>query len=488
MSRIIKPFLLAIICLSFMRCAKPREFSVLIKMIPVQEEDFRKKVIPPFESANNCKITVLTFEDMWNIEDKLKEAKADATIPPVGLVKTPFEMTKVLVGRGLIRDINSIIAKADFDKIKEEYFLLDLTTYAGKTYYIPRKFETRILVYLKSKVKDAVKNWENMKEALHESLKKQNGIGLPARYNLEADPNNWDFYDLFVLGYYWSNSEYFGQKSPRMAQRAKRYPGTALGLIDRTFELNAREEDILKMNSEPILDMFEWEAIFFKNNLYQGEMCKSEWSGSDLWKAFQENKIFLSYLTQLDCFFLHGLGTEAMPGFLKDPDDMGVARMPQGCSFGLKPDGTYLREGKRAITTGGWWWGIPQDAPHPDLSIKLARYITSQEKQLESCSNFGMVPVRQDILSDLSLMFGQGWISKVFQTSFTQLVENKYTTIPLIQEYDQIGKNYIEAWYDICVNKNFGKDGNVSRQHINQVLNAKYVKTAKAILKNNYPE
>jgi len=64
--------------------------------------------------------------------------------------------------------------------LNQQYFLMQLTTIDGQLYYYPRKFETRILVYLKSKVKDAVFSWGIMREEIDSVLKLHNGYGLPA--------------------------------------------------------------------------------------------------------------------------------------------------------------------------------------------------------------------------------------------------------------------------------------------------------------------
>ena len=135
-------------------------------------------------------------------------------------------------------------------------------------------------------------------------------------------------------------------------------------------------------------------------------------------------------MTQLDCFFIHGTGQDGLDGYLKDPADMGVATMPQGCSATLDKDGTVEREGCKAVTTGGWWWGIPCDSPDPRLSYRLARYITSTKSQLKDCSRFGMIPVRKDILSDMSMLFGEGWITEIYETSFKQLMNNGSAVLP----------------------------------------------------------
>ena len=121
------------------------------------------------------------------------------------------------------------------------------------------------------------------------------------------------------------------------------------------------------------------------------------------------------------------------------------------------------------------------------FSYKLACWITNTDNQMDGCSSYGMVPVRKDMLGDISLMFGGGWITNVFNTAFAQLVENRYTTTPLTPKYGEVGKNYIEAWYDICVGQSCVTNGRLSREMVKNILETKYVPIQKKILGSEYP-
>ncbi|MBF0432846.1 MAG: extracellular solute-binding protein [Fibrobacteria bacterium] len=474
----------AIFSFMLLNCASPKKMTVIIKMMPAQEEHFRKKVIPPFEKKHNVKVDVQTMENVNDLPKLIKEAdEADG----LHLVKVPFEMTRVLTGQNLILPIDSILPPEGIQGLKSEYFLMDLVKLNKHYFYMPRKFETRTLLYLKSYVREAVNNWETLRDEINMVLKRHNKYGLPKDFRLEKDPAEWDYFDIFVVGFYWKSKEISGAKMPRIAHRAKRYPGTALRMMDRAYQLGASPSDILRFNGEPMIDMLMWEALYTQEQIYNPKMYQEEWSGGDIWKGFRSGDVFLSFMTQIDAFFVHGAGTEAMPGFISNPEDMGVAIMPKGVSLLIDQDGAPLREGSRSITTGGWWWGIPRNTPDRQLSFELAHYITNTENQIEGCSGFGMVPVRQDMLSELGLMFGGGWISEVFHVASQQLVENKFTVIPLVDEYSDIGKNYIDAFYDICIGGNTGPDGIIDYNHIQKVLSDKYIPKQKNILQKKYP-
>ena len=463
------------------QCGPKPKMNVWIRMMPAQDKYFREKIIAPFEKQNHCEITVSVFKNTETLADSL------ASIPEstgVDLLKTPFEMTKILAQKDLILPINKITTQKKLEQLHKEYFLLNLVKENGNLYYLPRKFETRTIVYRKSQVADAVANWTGLRRNITSSLAKYNEQGLPKGYRLEEDPSQWDLFDLYVVGYYWSNTEIDNQKKPRIAHRAKRYPGTALGLIDRAYELGAEKKHILKMDGDPILDMFFWNSVMVREKILNPRMYQEGWSGSDIWKGFQSGDVFLSDMTQIDAFFIHGAGSKDMPGFLKDPDDLGVALMPLGVSLELDSQGKPKRVGARNVTTGGWWWGIPKSAKHPELSLKLIEFITNTENQIEGCSSYGMVPVRKDILGELSLMFGGGWITQVFHVASLQLVENKYTVVPQIEEYWSMGENYIDAYYDICIN---GLPGRITKENIQRRLQERYIPRQKKLLGKKYP-
>ncbi|MBL8025964.1 MAG: extracellular solute-binding protein [Fibrobacteres bacterium] len=175
-------------------------------------------------------------------------------------------------------------------------------------------------------------------------------------------------------------------------------------------------------------------------------------------------------MTQLDAFFIHGDDAGIQAGYLDDPDDLGFAVMPKGISMALNGEGAPLLNGTNAVTTGGWWWGIPKDTPDKDLSMKLVEWILSSSVQAEEASQFGMVPVRKDILGDISLLFGRTWIADVYNTSLKQLVHNKYNTVPLHREYGKIEAVYLDAFDDIVIKGNSGPSNGGMQSYIRKVL------------------
>lgn len=450
-------------------------------MLKAQEDYFSKETMAGFDRDTHAKTRVVHYENIADIESELTRHAGKAAI-----VKIPFEKSRALIRKNFLKPLDSFLTPDELKEFRANYLLTSLGTYADKQYLIPRKFETRIMVYCKSKVADAISRWPTYKDAINADLKKVNGYGLPSTYVLENDPNKWDFFDVYVVGWIWAHTPYDGTTVPRIGHRGKRYSGTSLRIIDRVFQCGGDSTQVLTMNGNAVTDAFMWEAVY-ASSVYNKRMWEEAWSGTEIWKAFKEGEVFLAFMTQIDCFFIHGTGTDGLDGYMNNPDDMGVATMPAGCSVILDPSGSVLREGGRSVTTGGWWWGIPATTPDPRLSWNMAKYITGTKSQIQDCSRFGMIPVRKDILGDMSMMFGGGWITEIYETSFRQLMSNKYTVIPGNTHFDEIGDVYLDAWYDIVVHRNWadakGTDAGAPQwQHVRDVLATTYVPRVASIL------
>ncbi len=462
---------------SFCNCERKAEkpgMTVLIRMMDIQDAWFRKKM-KEFEKENEVKINVVTFDQvedvkqMIDLERKSKENK-------IGLVKTALEMVYPLARGGYLISLEEIVDPNQLKKDLDEYLpeAVKVGTIDGKVYYIPRKLETYLLFYLRSKVKDALENWEGYRTQIDAMLKEANHHGLPAGYQLEPDPNQWDYFDLCVVSFFWANQSYHGITMPRVAHRGKRYSGTVNELMTRIFELGGDKEDLLLMDTSPIKDLFQWESFFIKNRLYHPGIWEQAWSGGDIWRAISTGEVFMCFLHQIDLFFVHGGSDPTMTGYLADPSDMGVSILPKGVSLELTEEGKPRREGGHFSNLYGWWWGIPVTSPDPELSYKLARFITSRENQTEECSQFGMFPVRNDVLDELEETFHEEWKQKIFKVTRLQF-ESGTREFPRLREWPQIGKNYLDAWYDICVSKRIIKKDKISESlrgyaRINQAI------------------
>jgi ABC-type glycerol-3-phosphate transport system substrate-binding protein len=468
---------------------KPQEFTLLLRMMPAQQRFFEKEILEKFNKENNCKVSIAVFNNQQDIERFLK-LDAEKKQPEIGLVKTPFEVTRALVYKGFMKPLTEVEDSMVVMQDLAEYHQLAtaLGFVDGLPYYIPRKLETRILFYRKSMVKDAVDKFEKYKKQINDDLKKQNKYGLPKDYVLESDPSQWDFYDLFVCGYIWSRESYNGVKMPRIAHRGARYEGTALDLVDRALQLGASHSDILTLQDK-ISETFLWEKVFIDNNLYNPGMWQDPWRGADLYNGIKDGKVFCTYLQQIDCFNVHGWEDDpGMPTYLPDIKDMGLCVVPKAVAFEINKNGLPVYEGSRSISTGGWWWGIPKTCPNPKLAYKLARFITNRQNHALECSKFGMIPVRKDILLNLPETFDLDWVGEIFKTSVEQVKTNQLTTVPLVKAYSQVAQNLIEAWYKLCVESDKKTNITLNTQTMKSLLQKDFLQKQKDVLGEEYPK
>ncbi len=494
MNRFVAVLLAGVAAIGIAGCGEKNEYTVLIRMMPAQQRFFRDNIIREFEQQNNCKINVATFKNQWDIERELK-LEAGNRAPEILLVKTPFEQTRVLAGKGYIKRLTDIRDSAQVMADLAEYHPLAgaLGYLDGDPYFIPRKLETRVLFYLKSKVADAVEKFPDYRDAVDAELKKRNGYGLPSNYELENDPSEWDFYDLYSVGWVWANEEYNGVKMPRMAHRGALYGGTALFLVDRALQMGATQQQVLELTSEPMVQTYLWENQFVKSNLYNPGMWNDEWMGTHLYNGVKDGKVYLAYFQQIDCFNVHGWENDpGMPTYLPNPDDMGLSVVPKAVSFDLNEDGTPRTEGTRSISTGGWWWGIPSTSPDPELAYKLARFITNKENQAEECSKFGMLPVRKDILNNLEQVFDEGWVGDIYKVSVeqirNQIEQDTIPTIPMVESYSQVARNLVKAWKAVAVEYDEKADGIAGAETVADRLKAEFVPEQKKLLGDDYPK
>ncbi|MDO5576442.1 MAG: hypothetical protein Q4F84_05130, partial [Fibrobacter sp.] len=118
------------------------------------------------------------------------------------------------------------------------------------------------------------------------------------------------------------------------------------------------------------------ESVYISSGVLDSQTLNVKWVGDKQLRKSKIDEIFLSNVTQLDCFMIHGTGYDSIEMVLDNPDEMGVATMPRGCSMELDQTGVPVRDGKKAISTGGWWWGIPKNSPNPVVSFNLLSHVT----------------------------------------------------------------------------------------------------------------
>lgn len=446
------------------------DIHIKVKMLDQQELFLSSEILPKFHDSIASGVQLSNYSEIDSLEKIITSNQYE-------VIKIPFEKGWSLVRKGLIKPLNSFLSKDELRNFNDTYIYNYLGRKRNIQYFIPRKYETRILVYRKSQFTKVYNLFEKNIEQINIDLTRLNKIGLPANYKLELYPEQWDFYDIFVIGWLWKNTPgKDGLKIGRIGHRSKQYSGTAHRIVDRIFQLGGTVENVLTMSGDAVIDAFLWEAIYASSGIYNDDMLNGNWEGMDIWRSFRDEKTYMSFLTQTDCFFLHGTKSGQMKGYITDPNDLKFAVMPSGISFNLNKHGDYLRKGSNSITTGGWWWAIPQNAQNFKSAYKLTQHITSKVNQFSECSRYGMIPVRKDIYDSIKVIFKESWIRDIYNTSYKQLLLNKQTLIPDHDKYSELTQIYNEAWKDIVIDKNWSQDKKYpDRNFIKFMLEVRYI-------------
>lgn len=452
------------------------EMTILIRMIDQQDRWFRRQM-QDFAARENVRLNVVTFNSIVDVQ-RMLTLDAQNSRGKIGLVKTHKEMVSPLVDQELMLPLDEVFGPEQLKRDLEDYLpmAVEVGFRGNRCYYFPRKLETFTQLYLRSRVREAVENWKAKKEEISDLFRQTtaSGRGLPPDYQLELDPNRWDWYDLAVVSHYWATTPYGGRKGGRMAHRGRMYSGTMTELAAKVFQAGGRTEDLLTMAAPAVYEAFAWEAFFRKNRLYNAAMWEQRWGGGEIWKAMSNGLVFLAFMHQLDAFFIHGI-TE-LEGYLIEPDEMMTAIMPRAASFSGSPEAPFGHFSQKS----GWWWGIPRSSPDPALSYRLIRHITSDDFHREEVRRFGMMPVTKKVFDELDEMFsapGERWMDQVFRTAKLQFgieaaapeASVGVRELPEHPAWPSIQEIWLDAWYDIVVDGNYsekGPDGKVDRAFI----------------------
>ncbi len=443
-----------------------KEFIILIRMMSLQEQWFVEN-IKKLENISEYDIKIVSYDTYADIEELLAYDKLTKD-SRIGLIKVPYELLYSLVEKDYIMPLNLIIDNIQLKEDLSDYtgISIELCTFNNTTYYIPRKLETNTLLYLISKVNDAVNNYKMFIPEINDIFEIENGYGLPYEYTLETNPNEWDWYDLAVVAFYWAKTnEENGILSPKVAHRGKLYSGTVTELATKIYQSGGDSSDLLLADTAHVYNTFAWEAFWCKNNLYNPLMWKEQWSGSGIWNAMSRGEVYMAFMHQLDAFFIHGVTESGMEGYLLEPDDMGTAIMPKGVSLNIDSNsGQPLFIGEHSSNLSGWWWGIPYTSPDPELSYRIARWITNYENHKTECNRFGILPIRQDIVDNLEEVFDKEWKKDVIETAYNQL-NHKVITSPSVSNWNEVSDEWLNIWNTIT-----------TQDYKNITINTEYIK------------
>ena len=240
--------------------SRGRKRYVVMRLDDDQAAWFRSNVLADFNAEANTDVQLIAVDD----EEELQATAADAAkhgkdVVLVDLPTTQLPSAISAVVQSFAGAVGAERIAADLSKLGEK--VLAPGKVGGAQYFLPDMTRVDVAVYRASKVRDAVLHWSALRPQIDAALKKVNGRGLPAGYELDLSPEDWDSYDLFVLGYYWANRVYSGQPAqPRIAHRTGEEIDGQLDIAAGLYRAGVDRRDVREDRLAAGDDYFEWET------------------------------------------------------------------------------------------------------------------------------------------------------------------------------------------------------------------------------------
>jgi ABC-type glycerol-3-phosphate transport system substrate-binding protein len=365
----------------------------------------QNEVVGGFEKLYKCKVYLVNYETNENLNGMFAE---DSAVSQISLVSVPFELMESLAEKQKMTPLSDIVTESvlQFDIETYYYKFSDMGNIDEKYYYLPHRVEVPVLFYLKSKVADAQGKYLKYEKEIDDALKFFNGFGLPDGYVLEENPNEWDLYDIFVIGYIFSNEEYGEKKHGRILWR-----GNENGKRKNLFSGKENEE------------INQWEKIFGEYEIFNELSYLENYSAVRNYNAIKDGEIFMSYFLQKDCFNVsEGTDESQMQPYISDLSDIGIALIPSAVFFSLDKDGNTINAGQRIPEISGFCWGIPKNSKEKELAYLFVQYLNNRDINTKKTIRFGAIPVREDVFLNVQNIYDEKWLGEGYTTALYQII------------------------------------------------------------------
>lgn len=425
----------------------PQEYSVILPISNQQRSWYRQHIFREFEKKHKVKLHLESFEE--NYEDQLFNAlHASGDSSRILLAEVPLQYTGVLLNenKDLLISFDDVVERLGMDHADLDDITENMTPYLNRfgqkptssreLYFMPAEYETMVLVYSKERVEWAVREWQNHRKEIDSAFYELAQKPLPVDYHLEPDPNLWDSYDLFVVGWCWANESYENgtEKGGKIATPSFKNMQMFTYLLNRALSHGATLDKVLNLPykrdvfpPDAIADMYYWESLFRRGGLYNRRMLYEEGLGQPEIGDLLKNRItYMAYVT-----------TRGISDLIKSDPDLQVATMPAGISA----------EGELSAQKGfsnAWFWAIPRKSESYGLSYKLVEWLVSAGNQKKISDEFLWPPVRTDVLASLQSDSSEKsyWQSMMKQLEIDQRAETE------INPY----KHFTRAGFEVLLN------------------------------------
>jgi hypothetical protein len=426
-------------------CAPTTRLRLLMRVPEPQKAQYHESVIRPFEKKMRCRVQLETYGTVEELVRKL-QSETDSLRPDV--VEVPCEMTLPLAKSGWVRPLETAAPDRFSRTAQADFFFTELGRVENRQWFWPRHLETPLLMYLKSRTTEASRFWDLREPEIRTSLEKWGVAALRKDYALKPDPANWDQLDLFVASSFWRQQELRGKRKARVSLGRGSPHEASLSLMNRALQAGASSDQLLKLDDASVLAALRWQSAFCRERLLRPGSYRGETFDS-LIPALQAGEVYLAELTPREAFLAHGNGTALLPGYLPQPEDMGIAPLPKAL-WPADENEAGSHEGKRGAATRLWLWGLGRGRGDPQLAAQFIEYLSATSSLVFEASSFGLIPARRDVLAELPLIFGGGWAGDVYRAAAEQMIENGQAIPPHTAAFHEVAQAWYEAGREVC--------------------------------------
>lgn len=415
--------------------------KILLRASEPRAKWMQANELSEFAADHDLDLELVLARDFDEVHDKLNEEARR----PTGILLADMndEYAGDLRSEKAIRPISDGADPEEIGPALEDYLpeAVERCKVEGKLWFLPKRAQVDVIAYLSPAIEDAFLHWEEHRKEIQAALKEANGIGLPAGFELERNPESWDSYDLFVAGWTWAHRPARWAEPvaalvppgatppapiarPRLAFRTGRNEDAVRDLVGAFYRHGLQKPEELKDHrSPPILDALQWRALLGKHHLLAPE-CETK-EGCDAFavnRLLHDRKIAFAPVNQPDAFWIHGgARRDADPG-MRGPGDLGFTLESSGVSLELDAKTRQpARKGRTWSFDEIHLWALPARSPDPRLAWQLALFLTQRGLQLRETEAEGMLPIRKDLRQDYQVVFRLDWMQRVLRASYKQI-------------------------------------------------------------------
>jgi hypothetical protein len=431
-----------------------RPERVVLVGMDAHETAWLSRAMKEYAEHHHANLRFVAYRDAAHFDSLLAADRASGRHKIV-LAETPLERLAALADSNAVIPLREMKGVGDLGALLTGFTdeAVGPTRVAGRICYLPSRVTTLCLAYSSARVADAVAHGEEMRSLVEGWLRQANGTGLPADFHLEADPAEWDSYDLLVVAAYWANQPFIDGTAPRVAHAVA--PTNALGfdLAARAFSMGSDVDEVLALDGFGVRDALAWESLWFQHGLYDPRMIEAHWTPEDIAREMAAGRIWLAQLEPSTVLRLHGLAADSASAAPEAPRaaDIALSRLPRGVSLELK-NKFPQRSGDPWSARGGFWWGVPRTSPDPKLAIGIVRAMTTPEFQAEAMRTLGWMPTRKELVDGLGNIFTVKGEYDLARQAVRQLYPFG-RPLPSSARWPAASAALARAWEDACVTR-----------------------------------